>query len=789
MKARTKATQQLFRPANLPADAHLQIDVTDTLNKFILTISERRTRADGSVYHSWPGYHCRDWVKRIPERKELSGGNFPQFEVAATAYTVEIIRALWKPEQIEFTEAASTVFRLITANYAAQDRIAEAYAAFKADRTMPEGFEPELHPDRPLAQYQQFGLWASMQTDGYGLFMEQGTGKTAVVIARVMNEAKRFREGYMDHSGLAVSREKLQAKYSALIRQELEELEAEFEPSVKSERERRVHEAKQEAERQHASLHYEGAVAVVVDKAREVVRQAEEWLRKRIAEIDLDMVEYRERRRAEIDTAKATRKAELEAECVLKVNALKPKHVPGQKRPYRVIVVVPKNVRLNWYNEFCNFATRPGNVTILRGGEVQRVGFLTEAFQFDDDTEYTVVICSYEAMWKSWNVLQTIDWDLAVLDEGHYIKWHKTKRAQFSKKLRERSRNRMLLTGTPVTNTPLDLYTQLEFLGEGYSGFTSWESFREFYGVYETTGSGYDKLVGMQNLPFMQERLTETSFMIRKEEALPDLPEKVYDIAEVEMTREQADIYDQIATQLAVEIEADLEQGSDNRQLMIQNILVKLLRLAQITSGFVSWDPVHDPDSGEMVTPRKIEHFTPSPKIETLLEILKDKGPNDKTIVWACFVPDIKAISAALTAAGIDHVTYFGGTSDAGRADAEQRFNHDPNCKVFIGHPAAGGVGLNLLGYPPGNGDDYTTNCNHVIYFSQGWSMVHRAQSEDRAHRRGTRTNVRITDLTVPNTIDETIRVRVMEKRAVALQVSDVREILTSILKGIGRHD
>ena len=67
--------------------------------------------------------------------------------------------------------------------------------------------------------------------------------------------------------------------------------------------------------------------------------------------------------------------------------------------------------------------------------------------------------------------------------------------------------------------------------------------------------------------------------------------------------------------------------------------------------------------------------------------------------------------------------------------------------------------------------------------------MVHRAQSEDRAHRRGTRTNVRITDLTVPNTIDETIRVRVLEKRAVALQVSDVREILTSILKGIGRHD
>jgi len=102
---------------------------------------------------------------------------------------------------------------------------------------------------------------------------------------------------------------------------------------------------------------------------------------------------------------------------------------------------------------------------------------------------------------------------------------------------------------------------------------------------------------------------------------------------------------------------------------------------------------------------------------------------------------------------------------------------------VFIGNPAAGGTGLNLLGHPPtATEEECPSSCTHEIYYSQNWSPTARSQSEDRAHRRGTRNNVRITDLCIPETIDEEIRVRVMQKQDVALRVSDIRKILSNLI-------
>ena len=101
---------------------------------------------------------------------------------------------------------------------------------------------------------------------------------------------------------------------------------------------------------------------------------------------------------------------------------------------------------------------------------------------------------------------------------------------------------------------------------------------------------------------------------------------------------------------------------------------------------------------------------------------------------------------------------------------------------LLVGNPVAGGMGLNLLGYDPNNPDGYTTNCNHMIYFSQGWSYVARDQSESRPHRRGTRVNVRITDLTVPDTIDEEIRARVTDKKLHALTTTNISDLLRKLL-------
>jgi hypothetical protein len=451
----------------------------------------------------------------------------------------------------------------------------------------------------------------------------------------------------------------------------------------------------------------------------------------------------------------------------------------------RVFIGCPNNVRMNWEKEFLKFSTVQGKITVLRGYDIGRVKQLIDAFTPDPGDMFTIVISGYETMSRSWDSLRLVEWDLAILDEIHCIRNTRTKRFKTAMELRDRSDKRIGLTGTPICNTIADIYGPLEFSGRGNSGFSDFEPFRKFYCKYEMTEGGGTTLAGYQNLPFMQERLARYSFMITKKEALPDLPDKMYDVYEVEMSPEQTDYYHQLATQLAISVEQDLDRVSDlPRSMVVNNALVKLLRLAQITSGFVKWGEVNS-DEGSVLSPARYEYFFPNPKIEALLDILSEKGPDSKTLIWACFKPDIAYISHALTEAGRNCVVFHGDTSDAERKIAEDRFNGDVTCTEFVGNAGAGGVGLNLLGYIPERPQDFTTNCDHIIYYSQNWSPVARWQSEDRGHRRGTRVPVRITDLVVPETIDEEIRQRVMDKSKAALEITDIRQILRNVLKHV----
>jgi len=454
-----------------------------------------------------------------------------------------------------------------------------------------------------------------------------------------------------------------------------------------------------------------------------------------------------------------------------------------QDNMYLCIVVAPKNVRTNWRTELLRFATTPGKVCILRGTKIDRVTQLIGAIREEPGCKWVVVVASYEAVTQSWDAIKRIPWDLGVLDESHYIKSPATQRYKTMIKLRDNCKARCVLTGTPITNSIMDLYGQFEFLGKGLSGFSSWRAFRTYHGRYERTDSGRQVLISYKHVPMLQERLSRLAFLIGKNEAMPDLPDKVRDIYEVEMSPTQSEWYQKLATQLALEIEDELNKG-EHKELVVQHILTRLLRLAQITSGFVVWDAQYDEATGDEKTPKQVDRLDPNPKLETLVELVKEhKNPHEKVLVWACFIQDIKSISARLRLEGIDNVTFYGATSDKDRDTAVERFNNDQTCRVFIGNPAAGGTGLNLRGYNPDNPHD-PCNCTHVVYYSQNWSMTARAQSEDRAHRRGTRTNVRITDLCIPETIDEEIRARVLDKRMTAYRIQDIRDILKRVING-----
>lgn len=664
------SAEAYMKPLHLAPDDRLYVRLADD-SHFSLSIYDARN--EGSKRGYMASHEARyTFMDRFPQKKE-SGLSGESWVVPATDVPVMLIYNLWPEEHVTFSEEAKLVYDYLALTVIHQSisvQRAADYHAHIAGKKIIQGFpiprwidEVELKPAPDgrrqfMMLHQVVATLNCLNAEGYGEFMEQGTGKTMTVIGRVCMQS--------------------------------------------------------------------------------------------------------------------------------------PEHKEKTGRKHFTLIVTPSNVRKNWVNEFEKYAWVRGHCVDLRGGQFERYKTLLEAMsgagrEGADEEQYVVIVCSYDCLSNSWDILGRIEWDLAVLDESHYIKWHQAKRTKFAYMLRDQSRARMALTGTPMGNTPMDLFSQLEFLRKGGSGFTSFESFRQFYGVFETVDGtrGRKRMVDVQNLPFLRERLAAMSFTVTQEEAMPDLPDLTYDMIEVEMVPEQAAAYRDLRDKLFLEIKRDLDDTS--KTLTPQNILTRLLRLSQITSGFVCYDAETD-ENGEPVGEREIGVFEPNPKLEELVKQLVGDEDNpvqddEKTLVWALYKFDIDAICERLDQMGIKHVRFTGETAEDKRLEVEHQFNNDPETRVFVGSAAAGGTGLNLIGYPPGRGDEFTTDVTRQFFFSQNWSALQRSQAEKRAHRRGTRRPVRCIDLTIVGTIDEEIRARVVNKRQMAAEVKDVRAILKKVLE------
>tara|TARA_R110002096_G_C14661938_1_gene728405 strand:- start:16746 stop:18593 length:1848 start_codon:yes stop_codon:yes gene_type:complete len=461
-------------------------------------------------------------------------------------------------------------------------------------------------------------------------------------------------------------------------------------------------------------------------------------------------------------------------------------------RMQRVLVIVPNQVRSNWVREIRRFAVTRGKQVILEGGKLERIKRLTQACVPEPDCEWSVVIVGYDTLANSVDVMDKVPWDFVWSDESQKFKADYTGRWKAMLRIREASARRRILTGSPIGNSPMDLWTQLEFLGEGLSGFTTFKAFRKFYGEWitvDTPTGGVEKLTGLKNTCLLQERLARLAFQITKAEAGLKLPDKVYVQREMTMTKSQADYYKKTAEELAVEIE-DKATGKVMDAMSAEHHLTRLLRLAQITSGFVTWDAIVDPDSGEVVRPRKVQQINAeNPKVEAVVSDLMeelDEDPLGKKIVFAIERESLvllhKRLSEELDKRGWQCGLYYGGTPQKHRDTIERAFNCDPQMKILVGNPQCMGEGLDLIGYDKEQPDSSETYVDHEVFFSQNWSSLLRGQSEDRGHRRGTRVSVRISDYVVLGTIDEEIRDVVSNKQEMASRTLAVGRILESIL-------
>ena len=331
---------------------------------------------------------------------------------------------------------------------------------------------------------------------------------------------------------------------------------------------------------------------------------------------------------------------------------------------------------------------------------------------------------------------------LIAVDESTTIKNPKAQRTKNLLKLAVNTKYRRILTGFPVTQSPLDLYSQSSFLSPQLLGYTSFYSFQNRYAKLINRKIGtrtFRQVVGYHNLGELTNNVKTFSYRVLKKECL-DLPDKVYQKREVELTAEQKKVYKELKENAIAEL--------DSQELVsVTSILTQILRLHQVVCGFVR------NDSGDEVEVK-------SNRLDELINILEEV--QGKTIIWANYQYDIKRILKTLhNITGVDSVaTYYGGTPDEERQEVIRRFQDpDSELKYLISNTQTGGYGITL------------TEASNVIYYSNNYDLEKRLQSEDRAHRIGQTNKVTYIDLVAKGTVDEKIVKALRNKLDLAQEV------------------
>jgi SNF2 family DNA or RNA helicase len=328
-----------------------------------------------------------------------------------------------------------------------------------------------------------------------------------------------------------------------------------------------------------------------------------------------------------------------------------------------------------------------------------------------------------------------------AIDESTTIKTPTAARAKNAAKIGKMATFRRIMTGSPVTKSPMDLYQQCAFLSEDCLDSRSYYAFQARYAVTverSLATHSFKQVVGYRHLDELQEKINKFAFRVTKEECL-DLPDKMYTKREVDLTEEQIKAYNEMKT-MALSL---FKEGMASTV----NALTQIMRLHQIVCGHVKLD---DGTVKEL----------PNNRIKELLSVVEESS--GKIIIWANYRHDIEAIKLALQKEyGMNAVaTYYGDTE----ADDRQRIvldfqDPDSELRFFVGNPRTGGYGLTL------------TAANVVVYFSNSFDLEVRLQSEDRAHRIGQTKKVTYIDLISPKTVDEKIVQALRSKIDIANQV------------------
>jgi len=411
------------------------------------------------------------------------------------------------------------------------------------------------------------------------------------------------------------------------------------------------------------------------------------------------------------------------------------------------LIIAPKGVVKTWYEQELptHLPDHIENVTVLWQSNITKAQQEKLESLFEIETALHILVMNVEALSTDKGVKFATKFinshkTLMAIDESTTIKTPSAQRTKNIIKIGEQAKYKRIMTGSPITKNPLDLYTQCEFLDPWLLDFSSYYAFRNRYAEMKTMhlrGRSIQVVSEFKNLGELSEIVKNFSYRVLKEDCL-DLPPKVFIKRHVSLTPDQKKIYNQMKENALAILNGKLTST--------MTVLTQLMRLHQITCGHF----IADDGSTQAVE---------SNRLNELMNVLEET--EGKAIIWANYQLSVgEIIQRIIKEYGEDsYVHYYGLTPQEDRQDFIRKFQNDPKCRFLIGTPQTGGYGITL------------TQANTVIYYSNGYDLEKRLQSEDRAHRIGQKKTVTYIDLICEDTVDEKIVKALRDKINIASEV------------------
>ena len=411
------------------------------------------------------------------------------------------------------------------------------------------------------------------------------------------------------------------------------------------------------------------------------------------------------------------------------------------------LIVAPKGVVGTWYNNELptHLPDHIDKKTVLWQAMVNKTQEKKLNTLFETGEELHILIMNVEAFSTKKGVdfarkFLSCHSALMAIDESTTIKNPGAKRTKNILGLSKYSKYRRILTGSPVTKSPLDLYTQCQFLDTWLLGHASYYGFRTRYAIMKNAnfnGRSVQIVVGYHNLGELSEKLQPFSYRVLKDDCL-DLPEKTFIKRTVQLSPDQQKLYNQMKEKALAVL--------NGKMVSTTTVMTQLMRLQQITCGHFTAD---DGSTQEI----------PNNRIDELTDVLEEI--EGKVVIWGHWQKDINQIIKAVVKAYGEKsvVDYYGLTPKNERQKNIDKFQTDPDCRFFVGTPATGGYGITL------------TAASNMIYYSNGYDLEKRTQSEARIDRIGQKYPMTYIDIICENTVDERIVKALRKKINIASQV------------------